>query len=160
MFVPVCPYFPFSARVCLNQHHWLARRMEAEGIAFCQAKSQGKNFFLTCHDPARLQGLADALTPRDLARCGQKWLRRLVPFFTPTEWRVCAHRLFFSQVAFCDNAIFHRRAALDALGERLFDANRTIGQPKKLAMIYGRRVTKRYRGKLETFIELPTGVQP
>jgi hypothetical protein len=24
MFVRVCPYFPFSARVCLNQHHWLA----------------------------------------------------------------------------------------------------------------------------------------
>jgi hypothetical protein len=23
MFVRVCPYFPFSARVCLNQHHWL-----------------------------------------------------------------------------------------------------------------------------------------
>ena len=24
MFVRVCPYFPFSARVCLNQHYWLA----------------------------------------------------------------------------------------------------------------------------------------
>jgi len=24
MFVRMCPYFPFSARVCLNQHHWLA----------------------------------------------------------------------------------------------------------------------------------------
>jgi hypothetical protein len=22
MFVRVCPYFPFSARVCLNQHYW------------------------------------------------------------------------------------------------------------------------------------------
>ena len=27
MFVRVCPYFPFSARVCLNQHYWLANRM-------------------------------------------------------------------------------------------------------------------------------------
>ena len=27
MFVRMCPYFPFSARVCLNQHHWLAIRM-------------------------------------------------------------------------------------------------------------------------------------
>jgi hypothetical protein len=26
MFVRMCPYFPFSARVCLNQHHWLANR--------------------------------------------------------------------------------------------------------------------------------------
>jgi hypothetical protein len=49
--------------------------------------------------------------------------------------------------------IFDRRAALDALGERLLDANRTIGQPTKLANIFGRKVTKRYRGKLETLIE-------
>jgi hypothetical protein len=42
---------------------------------------------------------------------------------------------------------------LDALGARLVDANRTIGQPTKLATIFGRRVTKRYRGKLETLIE-------
>jgi hypothetical protein len=24
MFVRICPYLPFSARVCLSQHHWLA----------------------------------------------------------------------------------------------------------------------------------------
>ena len=24
LFVRVCPYFPFSARVCLNQNYWLA----------------------------------------------------------------------------------------------------------------------------------------
>jgi len=149
MFVRICPYFPFSARVCVNQHHWLARRLEAEGIAFRQAA----NFFLTCSDPARLQALADSLTARDLERCGQKWLRALVPFFTPTERRVCGHRLFFAQVEYCDNAVFHRRAALDALSERLLDAHRTIGQPTKLAAIYGRRVTRRYRGKLETVIE-------
>jgi hypothetical protein len=149
MFVRVCPYFPFSARLCVNQHHWLARRMEAESLTFRQAG----NMFLTCSDPARLQTLADSLTPRDLERCGQKWLRLLVPFFTPTERRVCGHRLFFAQVEYCDNAIFQRRAPLDALSERLLDANRTIGQPTKLALIYGRRVTKRYRGKLETVIE-------
>jgi hypothetical protein len=27
MFVRMCPYLPFSARVCLNQHYWLAVRM-------------------------------------------------------------------------------------------------------------------------------------
>jgi hypothetical protein len=149
MFVRVCPYFPFSARVCLNQHHWLANRMRAEGIAF----RQRGNAFLTCGEPTRLHQLADSLTTRDLERCARKWLRALVPFFTPTERRVCEHRLFFAQVEYCDNLIFHRRAALDALGERLLDANRTIGQPTKLAMIFGRKITKRHRGKLETVIE-------
>ncbi len=151
MFVRLSPYFPFSARLCLNQHHWLANRLAVEGIPVRQCG----NAFLSCSDPARLQALADSLTGRDLERCGQKWLRALTPFFTPTERRqaACHHRLFFAQVEYCDNLIFRRRAALDALGERLLDANRTIGQPTKLAMIFGRKVTKRHRGKLETVIE-------
>jgi hypothetical protein len=49
--------------------------------------------------------------------------------------------------------IFHRRAALDKLGERLLDANRTIGQPNKITVIFGRKITKQYRGKLQTEIE-------
>jgi hypothetical protein len=102
-----------------------------------------------------LQQLAHALTPRDLERCAQKWLRTFTPFFTAQErgYASCQHRLFWAQVEYCDNLIFHRRAALDALGVRLFDANRTIGQPTKLAAIFGRKVTRRHRGKLETRIE-------
>src|SRR5918996_1682802 len=62
-------------------------------------------------------------------------------------------RLFFSQVESCDNLIFHRRAAVDNLGARLLDANRTIGQPDKLTVIFGRKVTRRYRGQLQTVID-------
>jgi hypothetical protein len=151
MFVRICPYLPFSARVCLNQHHWLANRMREEGIAFRQCA----NAFISCAAPERLQALADALTPWDLLTCGQKWLARLTPFFTAHERENagCQHRLFFSQVEFCDNLIFRRRAALDQLGERLLDANRTIGQPNKITVIFGRRITRRHRGKLQTEIE-------
>src|SRR5713101_7311809 len=53
----------------------------------------------------------------------------------------------------CDNLVFHRRAAVDELTQRLLDLNRTIGQPKKITLIFGRRVTKHYRGKLQTEIE-------
>jgi hypothetical protein len=56
-------------------------------------------------------------------------------------------------VEYCDNLIFHRRAALDAIGERLLDANRTIGQPDKITVIFGRKITTRHRGKLQTEIE-------
>jgi hypothetical protein len=45
----MCPYFPFSARVCLNQHHWLAARMREEAIDFQQCT----NAFLKCGNPAR-----------------------------------------------------------------------------------------------------------
>jgi hypothetical protein len=151
MFVRISPYLPFSARVCLNQHHWIANRMRAEGIDF----EQCSNAFLKCIHPQKLQELADSLTAHDLLSCGQKWLACLTPFFKESERKEagCQHRLFFSQVEYCDNLIFHRRAALDQLGQRLLDANRTIGQPKKITMIFGRKVTKYYKGKLQTVIE-------
>ena len=151
MFVRMCPYFPFSARVCLNQHHWLAIRMREEGIDFQQCT----NAFLKCANPARLQEFADSLTTQDLLRCGQKWLAAFTPFISDRERKQagCQHRLFFSQVEYCDNLIFHRRAAVDELTERLLDLNRNIGQPKKITMIFGRKVTKEYKGKLQTVIE-------
>jgi hypothetical protein len=81
MFVRICPYLPFSARVCLNQHHWLANQMRERSIDFKQCA----NAFISCSAPERLQQLADSLTPWDLLTCGQKWLARLTPFFTAKE---------------------------------------------------------------------------
>jgi len=75
MFVRVCPYLPFSARICLNQHHWLANRMRKQGIGF----KQTANAFLKCAVPERLQELANSLTPRDLVTCGQSGWRTSRP---------------------------------------------------------------------------------
>ena len=151
MFVRVCPYFPFSARICLNQHYWLAQKMQQAGIRFCQTG----NAFRRCGDPAALPEIADSLTAKDLLRCGHKWLKRLIPFFRASERRAhgCWHQLFFAQVEYCDNLIFRRRAALDQLGDRLLDANRNLGRPDKLTVIFGRRISKHYPGKLQTEIE-------
>jgi len=151
MFIRMCPYFPFSARVCLNQHHWLAARMNEEGIVF----QQSTNAFLKCSNPARLQELADSLSARDLLQCGQKWLAAFTPFITDKERKQagCQHRLFFAQVEYCDNLIFHRRASVDEITQRLLDLNRNIGQPKKITTIFGRKVTKEYKGKLQSVIE-------
>jgi hypothetical protein len=151
MFVRICPYFPFPARVYLNQHYWLAQHLAQRGIRFLPCA----NAFLRCSDPPQLQQLADSLRSQDITRCAQKWLTYLVPFFTAHERREAGvqHRLFFAQVEYCDNLIFRRRAALDRLGERLLDANRTIGHPDSLSLIFGRRIDKRYQGKLQTVIE-------
>ena len=78
MFVRICPYLPFSARVCLNQHHWLANRLREEDIDF----GKNSNAFLRCSNFQRLQELADSLTKCDLLTCGQKWLTAFTPFFS------------------------------------------------------------------------------
>ena len=53
----------------------------------------------------------------------------------------------------CENLLFRRRAALEALEQRLLGANRTIGQPTKLTVIFGRRITRHHHGKLQSVIE-------
>ena len=65
MFVRLCPYLPFSARVYFNQHHWLANRLRQEGIQFQQCS----NAFLNCKDPqtpARAGRLPEQPRPVDL----------------------------------------------------------------------------------------------
>jgi hypothetical protein len=150
MFVRVCPYFPFSARVCLNGHEWLACRLREEGIAF----EQCANAFRTCADPARLQELADQFSAAHIEACAHRWLAQLVPFFTDRERRHqgFGYRLFVSQVEYCTNLIFESRAALDRLHDRLLDLNRAIGHPDKIAMIFGRRITKQTDAGLKTQI--------
>ena len=117
MFVRISTYFPFNARVCLNQHEWLARRLTTEGIRFRKAA----NAFVQCSDPERLQQLADGLTPADLEIPIQCWLRELVPFYASSDPNLIVdrvYRLFFSQVEYCTNLIFKERAAVDRMWKR------------------------------------------
>src|SRR5260370_8662675 len=116
--------------------------MVSEGIDFKQCA----NAFLKCSHPGKLQELADSLTAQDLLRCGQKWLACLTPFFKESERKEagCQHRLFFSQVEYCDNLIFHRRAQLDQLAQRLLDPNRTIAQPTHIPPTSGPPLTTSY----------------
>lgn len=151
LFIRMCPYFPFPARVCLNQHGWIAQQLKKRGIRF----QKSDNAFSGCADPEMLQQIADAFSPGHLMARVRKWLAYLTPFFTNEERNEhgCHHRLFVAQIEYCHNLIFRRRAVLDALQERLLDANRSIGQPNKLTLLFGRRVNKCYRGRLQTTIE-------
>jgi hypothetical protein len=150
MFLRICPYFPFNARVYVNQHEHLVRQLEWERIRFQQAG----NAFVECAAPDRLQQLSDGLASAHLEATVQHWLGELVPFYTSESHCTFAHRyrLFVSQAEYCTNLIFDERAALDRLAERLLDLNRSIGRPDKLSTIFGYRITKAYTGGLKTQI--------
>jgi hypothetical protein len=57
MFVRICPYLPFSARVRPNQHHWLENQMREKGINFKQCA----NAFISCSG-ARAPPTTETLT--------------------------------------------------------------------------------------------------
>jgi hypothetical protein len=150
MYLRICPYFPFNARVCVNGHEGLAAHLRAQGIGAPQCG----NAFRTCADPVGLQALADQFAAQDILACAHRWLAQLVPFFTDTERRHqgFGYRRFVSQVEYCINLIFDRRAALERMQERLLDLHRAIGSPDKVAILFGRRVTRRTNGGLKTQI--------
>jgi hypothetical protein len=136
MFLRICPYFPFNIRVWLNGHNWLACQLRQEGIGF----HQRDNLFVDCAQPQRLQELSDAFAPRHVIGPVDFWLSGLLPFFTETERQQgYRHQLYMTQMEYCHNLIFHKRAALDRLFDRLMDANRGLGHPDKLAVVFGRR---------------------
>jgi len=111
---------------------------------------------VTFWDIAALPVTSRIFPPARLLHAGGRFaLRAFTPFITDKERRQagCQHRLFFAQVEYCDNLIFHRRAAVEELTQRLLDLNRNIGQPKKITTIFGRKVTKEYKGKLQSVIE-------
>src|SRR5262249_13433376 len=87
----------------------------------------------------------DQFAPAHIEACAHRWLAQLVPFFTDRERRHqgFGYRLFVSQVEYCTNLVFHDRAALDRLHDRLLDLNRPIGHPDKVALIFGRRISQR-----------------
>jgi hypothetical protein len=148
MWIRVCPYFPFSARVCLNGHGWLASRMRQEGIHF----RQQENAFLTCSQPERLQQLADRFSHQDIALYVGAWLADLVPYFTEQERLSYSHQLSVSQIEYCTNIVFHRRASLDRMQDRLLDLNRTIGRPDRMSIIFQRRMQSKTAARCRTRI--------
>jgi hypothetical protein len=151
MFLRICPYFPFNLRVWLNGHNWLAQRLRLEGVAF----EQRDNVFVDCAHPERLQQLSDAFAPADISTPVQAWLAQLLPFFSAAERQQgYRHQLFMTQMEYCHNLIFHQRAAVDRLFDRLMDVGRSLGRPDKLAIVFSRPRLKLDTRTGETLIKI------
>lgn len=150
MWLRICPYFPFNARVYLNGHNWLARFMREQGIQFRQCN----NAFLSCSDPHTLQYYSDWLRPAHIEACAYYWFNTLLPYFTRHERTHCySHRLYMAQMEYATNDIFHYRATLDKISDRLLDQNRSIGRPDRISLIFGRRITKASKHQVTTQIK-------
>ena len=67
-FLKFCSYFPYTAKLCLNGHHWAQRQAAKAGIGFTAMD----NAFAAVEDPAALQAICDAVRPgADLRLAGQ-----------------------------------------------------------------------------------------
>ena len=135
MSLRICPYFPCNISIWINGHNWLARQLQKENIGFKMCD----NLFVACEQPQRLQQLSDTFAPADIISSVETWLDRLLPFFSPAERHEgYRHQLYMAQIEYCNNLIFKKQACLHRLFDRFMDANRGLGHPDKLAIIFGR----------------------
>jgi hypothetical protein len=58
-FLKFCSYFPYNAKLCLNEHEYAKCQLRKEGIGF-KALDNG---FVSCEHPDRLQVICDQLGP-------------------------------------------------------------------------------------------------
>jgi hypothetical protein len=158
MSVRVATFLPFTLAVFLNGHSFLAQELTRLGVGF----RKDDNAFLAVDDLAALEAAADRLTPRLIERrCGY-WVRRLAPRFTAEEQAAVAlhYRYSVAQIELATDVIFRRSAPLKALFRRATELGILLGGADRTTHLFGRRITARYGGKLQTVLDRRNEGQP
>jgi len=149
-------YFPYTGRFCLNGHEYLKRQAARRGIAF-EALDNG---IAWCDDPARVQRIADGLSPAKIEAFVRKWIRRLPCAYTKED-RAARYRYDISvlQAEFALTQVFDRPRSGRVFFEEVIRENLDLGRPSQVALIFDRRVTKRTPSRFRTRV-ITEGVVP
>src|SRR5439155_3887436 len=144
-------YLPFTIGCYLNGHSYLAQQLRRLGVRF----RKDDNAIVACDEPSVLRRLTDALDDRLLQQRANYWAWRLAPSFTRRERRLCQLQYQWSvaQIEYAQDVIFQRRAPLRNLFRRATEIGVALGGATQTRHIFGRRIDRRYRGKLETVLE-------
>jgi hypothetical protein len=106
-------------------------------------------------DVDALQAASDRVSPTLLERRSAYWVRHLVPIFTPTERaaRQPGYRYSMAQMELATDVIFKRAAPLRALFQRACELGVLVGGAERTTQLFGRRIDRRYQGKLQTVLD-------
>jgi hypothetical protein len=144
-FVKFGTYFPYTAKCCINGHHWAQRQAAKAGVGF-EALDNG---FLSCQPPARLQRICDRLHPQHIDRFVRKWLARLPHPFTGTDRRAgYRYDISILQAEFSLTQVLDRPLSGRVFFEEVIRENLDIGRPDHVALVFDRRIY--HRGKHPT----------
>lgn len=146
-FLKYSSYFPYGAKLCFNGHEWLKRQLAKEGIAF----EELANGILSCANPARMQALANRLTPQRIERFLRKWQRRLpCPFRDCEQAAGYRYDVSMCQVEFALTQVLDRPLSGRIFFEEVLRENLDLGRPDNLQLIFERRVIKTTPGPFRT----------
>lgn len=159
MSMRVSTYLPFSIQVWVNGHSFVAEQLTQQGVGF----EKYDNAILGVDDVAALQAAAAALTPQRIRQRCDYWASRLAPQFTQTERDgagLASYSYSVAQVEFASDTIFRPQMPLEALFRRLGELGALLGGADRTMTTFGRRIDRRYKGKLMTVLEATDQAHP
>lgn len=149
MSLRVATYLPFNVACYLNGHSFLAQALERRGVRF----RKDDNAILAVSDQEALVQAAQ-LTPERLRERCDYWTRQLGPRFSAEERAALgSYRWSIWQVEVATDVIFKRSAPLKAMFTRAVDLGLLSGGADRTTHLFGRRINRRYSGKLQTVLE-------
>jgi hypothetical protein len=155
-FIKTVAYAPFSVWVYLNGNEWAKRQALKRGIPFAALD----NGFAACADQAALGEICAGLSAGEVRAFFDRWQARLPsPFTAADRRRGYGYELAFRQLEISDTRVFDRPAASRAWFERTLPDQLTLGRPDQVAVVFGRRVSRRTPGRFHTKV-FNVGVEP
>lgn len=144
-------FLPFQITYYLNGHHYIERELVRQKISF----RKDDNAFLTVADPAALQATADQLSAEIIRKRLDYWTLVAGPKFSKADRGAINLKRHYSiqQVEYCRNLVFGRNLPIHKLFERSCDIGLMRLLPDKMTEIFGFRISKRLRGKLQSVLE-------
>jgi hypothetical protein len=151
MVIRVASFLPFQTTYYLNGHNFIEAELRRAQIRF----RKNDNAFVCVADPQALQAAADRFSPEIIRRRLDYWSFVLGPKFTRRERAAMNLGRFYAicQVEYCRNFIFRKHFPIHKIFERSCELGLLSLSADKISEIFGRRVTRRLRGKLHTTLE-------
>ena len=151
MVMRVASFFPFQTTYYLNGHSFIEQELQRGKIGY----RKNDNAFLAVDDVAALQGAADRLTGEVIRQRLDYWTLLLGPKFSKRERGAMNLRRFYAvnQIEYCRNFIFRRSFPIHRIFERSCEMGLWRLTANKISEIFGGRVTRKLKGKLNTTLE-------
>lgn len=151
MLIRVGSYLPFHVTCYLNGHNFIEQELSKAGVRY----KKNDNAFVSVEDPTLLQAAADRLNHDIIRDRIEYWSFIVSPKFSKREREKMNLRRFYaiSQIEYCQNFIFRRHFPIRKLFERSCELSFLSMTGDKISNIFGWRITKRFRGKLQTILE-------
>lgn len=135
----------------MNGHNFIEKELNCEKVGF----RKNDNSFLAVSDPEALQAAADRFTSDVIRKRLEHWTLILRPKFSKRERAAMNLRRFYavSQIEYCRNIIFRRSFPIHKIFERGCEFGLWRMTAHKIVEVFGQRVTKKLKGKLNTAVE-------